>query len=827
MTAHKTITVADDEHHTGQEDVIVADPQQLDHEIRSALEDTSTLTGEKLFRSLVRHLASTLQVRHAFVAEWADDTKTIFRSLAFWSGKRLTENLEFNVVGTPLENLRPNEVRFHGQWVQNLYTGDKRLADLRAESYMGMHIADSSGNIIGHLAALHDKPLPFRAEDEWILRVFAARAGVEIERRQTEGRLRERDDRYALATAAAKVGVWDLDLQLGDFYLDPNVKALLGYTDEEIPNDLERWAAHIHPDDRDPVMKDVATSIDKGASEYVCEHRMMHKDGSVRWIMARGSLIRDATGQVIRMLGTDTDITERKRVEEALQASEAKYRALVEQIPVVTYIAELGQRNAALYVSPQIQVMTGFSPDEWCVTPSRWRRQIHPEDRNEVLATLDRRLAKEEPFVSEYRLITKDDREIWIRDHGQVIRDESQRPLCFQGVMVDITSERRMRAALLESQKFESLGVLAGGIAHDFNNLLMPILGHASLALKDLPFESPLCDRLEQIEKAALRASNLTQQLLAYAGKGSFVVTQLGLNAVVEEMVQLLSTAISKKAILNRHLADTLPGIETDETQLRQVIMNLITNASDALGEASGTITLRTGVVDPEQSSNIDSLPEGLAGGLYVYLEVSDTGMGMDQDTQTKMFDPFFTTKSTGRGLGLAAVQGIIRGHGGALEVHSLPGRGTTIRVYFRATERRREDAGRPTKDHRDGWRGRGSVLVVDDEESVRTVAKSMLESSGFSVLTANDGLSGIEMFRAHRDEIVAVLLDMTMPRMGGAEALPELLRTKPGVPVLITSGYSEQEATRRFTDKGVAGFIQKPYRLDDLVEKLREIMAT
>jgi PAS domain S-box-containing protein len=514
-------------------------------------------------------------------------------------------------------------------------------------------------------------------------------------------------------------------------------------------------------------------------------------------------------------------------MEVALQASEAKYRALVEQIPVVTYTAELGQRNTALYVSPQIEAMSGFSPDEWCVTPSRWRRQLHPEDRTEVLANLARCLAHEDLFVAEYRLITKDNREIWIRDQGQVIRDGSHRPLFFQGVMIDITAEKRMRTAFLESQKFESLGVLAGGIAHDFNNLLMPILGHAGLALKELPTESPVCDRLQQIETAAMRASDLTQQMLAFAGKGRFVVTQLDLNTVVEEMGHLLSTAISKKAVLNRHLADGLPPIETDETQLRQVIMNLITNASDALGEDSGTITLRTGAVDAGQSSGTDRLPDGLTEGVHVYLEVSDTGIGMDQDTQTKMFDPFFTTKSVGRGLGLAAVQGIVRGHGGAIEVHSSPGTGTTIKAYFRAAERRAENAAGSTDDHRDGWRGSGTVLVVDDEDSVRTVARSMLESSGYAVLTARDGVEGIETFRAHSDEIVAVLLDMTMPRKGGAEVLPELLRTKPGVPVLLMSGYSEQEATSRFAGEGLAGFIQKPYRLDDLIKRLREILAT
>jgi PAS domain S-box-containing protein len=772
-------------------------------------------------------MATALQVKQAVVAEWTDDAETTARSLAFWSGNGFGDTLELNLSGTPLENARPNEILRNGRWLREMHPGDERLPRLSAESYIGMHILDSSANVIGHLAALHDKPLPSRVEDEWILRVFAARAGVEMERQRTEERLRERDERYALATAAAKVGVWDLDLESGTFFLDANVKKLLGFTDEEIPNDLESWAEHIHPDDRDPVMRQVSASIEQGASEYVCEHRMTHKDGSVRWIMARGTLMRDSTGKVIRMLGTDTDITERKHAEQALQTSEAKYRALVEQIPVVTYVTDPGQRDVLVYVSPQVEPLTGFSPAEWCVTPSLWRRQLHPEERDRVLAALTRCLAEEKPFVSEYRLIAKDGREIWIRDQGQLVRDDSSRPLCYQGVMIDITSQKRLQAEFLESQKFESLGVLAGGIAHDFNNLLMPVLGHASLAMKEVPSASRLHDRLLQIEKGALSAADLTRQLLAYAGKGKFFVTHLDLNTVVEEMAHLLSTVVSKKAVLRRHLTDNLPSVETDATQLRQVIVNLITNASDALGDENGSITLRTGIADPEELNTMEEASKNTADGVHVYLEVSDTGKGMDQDTQAKMFDPFFTTKSFGRGLGLAAVQGIVRGHGGAIEVRSSPGLGTTIKVCFPATDRRAKDAAGRPDDHRDDWHGSGTVLVVDDDESVRTVAKSMLERVGFSVLTACDGVQGIEVFGEHGDEIAAVLLDMTMPRMGGLDVLPELLRAKPGVPVLLMSGYSEQEATRRLAGKGLAGFMQKPYRPGDLIEKLRKALAT
>jgi CheY-like chemotaxis protein len=321
--------------------------------------------------------------------------------------------------------------------------------------------------------------------------------------------------------------------------------------------------------------------------------------------------------------------------------------------------------------------------------------------------------------------------------------------------------------------------------------------------------------------------------MLAYSGKGKFVVEAIDLNEFVEEMAHLLEVSISKKAVLKYEMAADLPAFNGDTAQVRQIIMNLITNASEALGEEGGVITLSTGAAHCQRAyldtvdmiSNI-GLDEPLPEGLYVHLEVSDTGCGMDADTIGRIFDPFFTTKFTGRGLGMSAVLGIVRGHGGAIQIDSEAGRGSTFRVLFPAFDRPSELVTTEPAGEEE-WRGSGTVLLVDDEQAVLRVAKRMLERMGFQVLCVNDGREALAAFRAHAAEIVCVLLDLTMPQLDGEQVFREIRRMQPDASVILTSGYDESDITQRFAGEGLAGFIQKPYRSDSLRAKLREILGS
>jgi PAS domain S-box-containing protein len=366
-------------------------------------------------------------------------------------------------------------------------------------------------------------------------------------------------------------------------------------------------------------------------------------------------------------------------------------------------------------------------------------------------------------------------------------------------------------------QKLESIGVLAGGIAHDFNNLLHVVLGNADLARLHIPDDSEAREHLDEVVRATQRAAELTQQLLAYSGRGEVENLHLDLSSEVREMATLLRTAISKQATLVWDLTDHLPAVCGDPAQIRQVVMNLITNASDALGEAPGTITLRTGTDDEGAENGIPS----------VFLEVADTGCGMDSSTLQRIFDPFFSTKFTGRGLGLAAVMGIVESHHGRVRIKTAPGEGSTFRVTFPGVDESADKA--PRRNSRVGWRGQGTVLVVEDEEGVREVVTRMLQRLGFQVLEAADGIEALEVIEQHDGILTAVLLDLSMPRMAGQETLFHLRERTPDLPIVLMSGYTEQEVAAKILSSasGAVGFLQKPFLPDDLSRMLRHVSET
>jgi len=387
----------------------------------------------------------------------------------------------------------------------------------------------------------------------------------------------------------------------------------------------------------------------------------------------------------------------------------------------------------------------------------------------------------------------------------------------------DITSTKRFQEQLRDTQRLESLGVLAGGVAHDFNNLLTGILGNASLAYESLSPANPNRPLMANIIKAAERAADLTRQLLAYAGKGRFVTALINLGELVKEISSLIQTSVPRNVQLRFEQEPGLPSVEADVGQLQQVVMNLVINGAEAIGEQPGTVLVATHVQDVDEHyvltvwGNNELIP-----GKYVALEVHDNGCGMDPATISKIFDPFFTTKFTGRGLGLAAVMGIVRGHRGALKVYSSPGKGTTIKVLLPVAPAAVQQETAERADASAITRGSEIILVVDDEEIVRLTAKNALERYGYAVLQASDGREAVELFRSQPDRIALVLLDLTMPVMSGEETLRQLQSLKPSVRVLLSSGYNEVEAVRHFTGKGLAGFIQKPYAALSLVKRIR-----
>jgi signal transduction histidine kinase/ActR/RegA family two-component response regulator len=398
--------------------------------------------------------------------------------------------------------------------------------------------------------------------------------------------------------------------------------------------------------------------------------------------------------------------------------------------------------------------------------------------------------------------------------------------------------ERQLRAALSRSdderqaleiqlqhgQKLESLGVLAGGIAHDFNNLLVAILGNAGMAMMEMPPGSPLLPRLEEIQHAAQRAAELVNQMLAYSGKGRFVLRACNLTEIAGEVAGLLRTAIGGVDVELRAVAE-LPAVDADPSQMRQVVMNLMTNAADAIPGGAGRIVLTTGTMDAdaaylaEAEVGRDAVP-----GRFVFVEVKDSGCGMDRATRSRIFDPFFTTKFAGRGLGLAAVLGIVRRHRGAIAIDTEPGQGTTFRVLFPASHAAAAPPAAPTTSQQSGG---SRVLIVDDEPSVLRVASEMLKRAGFTVESAGGGEDAVALAGQPNAAFDVVLLDMTMPKMNGAETFKRLQVLQPGLPVVLMSGFSSEEAVSRFGLEGLSGFVQKPFTPVGLIKTITEALRT
>ena len=442
-----------------------------------------------------------------------------------------------------------------------------------------------------------------------------------------------------------------------------------------------------------------------------------------------------------------------------------------------------------------------------------------PDEEREILERI-KRGERVEHF--ETARLRKDGRRIDVSLTISPIRDREGHITGASHIARDITEGKRFKEQLLQTAKLESLGVLAGGVAHDFNNLLVGILGNASLALETLSSNNPSRTMIRDILDASERASLLTRQLLAYAGKGRFIVEPISLSGLVREISNLVQTSIPRTAQLRLELQENLPMIEGDAGQLHQLVMNLVINGAEAIGpDQNGILLVTTGVQDVDDAYLKTAFsPVEIQPGKYVTLEVHDTGCGMDEGTIQRIFDPFFTTKFTGRGLGLAAVQGIVRGHRGALKVYSTPGRGTTFKVLLPCSDQSQVESG-PT-DSQQLLGGTATILVIDDEPLVRRTTKSMLEHYGYTVVVAESGKEGVDLFNVLTDRVSLVLLDMTMPIMNGEETLRHLKTSQPDVKVILSSGYNEVEAIQRFTGKGLAGFIQKPYSAAALADKVK-----
>jgi len=546
------------------------------------------------------------------------------------------------------------------------------------------------------------------------------------------------------------------------------------------------------------------------------------RDGSVVFVRESARAVRTADGSVLCYDGIVEDFTQRKKAEDAVRESEERFRSIADTCPVIIWNGSPDRQIT--FLNQQAVAFTGRDIDE--LLGNGWVEHVHPDD----LARLDCELASavsgQHNLQTELRLRRHDGEYRWMLDTA-IPRFVGGVYVGHAGIVVDISDLKRNQEQVLATQKLESLGVLASGIAHDFNNMLGGILAESEFMLCDLPAGSPAGLGINRIKAVAVRAAEIVGQLLAYAGHEGTTFEPVDISQLVGEMLELLKVSISKGAVLKTDLAEGLPAVRGNASEMRRIVMNLITNASESLAEDGGTITVTTARErrnpGPVATGETDPADYG-----YVRLDVCDTGCGMTEEIQARMFDPFFTTKFAGRGLGLAAVQGIVRSHGGEIKVASAPGQGTRIEVLFPCVGERAVSGREPVALNFGDEEGTacGTLLLVEDEETLRIPTAKMLRMKGFSILEAGDGITAVALFRANQAAISVVLLDLTLPGMGGKDVLLEVRRIRPDVKVILTTAYSEEIAVDAVGGHDWA-FIRKPYRIADIARLLREVVST
>jgi PAS domain S-box-containing protein len=540
---------------------------------------------------------------------------------------------------------------------------------------------------------------------------------------------------------------------------------------------------------------------------------------------------------------------ELRRAQLELEAEKERYLDLYDLAPLG--YATISEKGMILQANLTLTTLLGVSRSALLNQP--FSRFIKKEDqdsfyhmRKQLLAQASPSSRQEQgPRHCETRMHKRDGTEFWALLQATLFEQPSSEAMAGTGetsaergsglrvVITDITERKRseeerlqLEHKLQDAQKLESLGLLAGGIAHDFNNLLTGILGNTCLVATELPSDSSIHNYLGSIRLGVKRAADLCKQMLAYSGRGRFVVQNHCLNQLLTESSELLQVSISKQTELVLNLQPKLPAIHADDTQIRQVIMNLVINASEAIGTNKGVITLSTGLIQADRTYlNGTLFAQNLAEGPYVYLEVTDSGCGMDKLTQEKIFDPFFTTKFSGRGLGLAAVLGIVRSHKGALKIHSEPGQGSLFRVLFPcAVGLSSVETPPPPKPI--AWSGQGCVLVVDDDEMIRLTTGQALRKAGFEVMLASNGAQAVEIFRSFPKRFTLVLMDLTMPQMNGRQAFAEMKQVQQEIRVVLMSGYNDESTVLELSREGFASFLSKPFDLAALQTTVSKVLA-
>jgi len=671
--------------------------KRADDSLRVIIEGTSSVTGDEFLYSLVRHVANALQVRSAFVAECTDKTKTKVKTLAFWKGDGFGENFEYELSGTPCEDVIGGNICCHSENLQALFPGHKILTELNAEGYLGIPLKDSGGAPIGHLAVLNDNPIENDTHEISILKIFAARAGAELERKRAEGALQKSEKRFKelFESSPNAIFVYGSDGNLLD--VNPEACRLQRMTYEEL------------------ISKNVAELVPHSLREKTIKHF--------------DNLFKDGYG----------------------------------------YSEGLSRTKEGIDIPIEIRV-----------------KRFHFADQPALLFHVH-----------------------------------------------DISRRKRLEEQLLQAQKMEAIGTLAGGIAHDFNNILTVILGNVEFGLQSAPVESSVNQELQNIEKAALQARDLTGHLLTFSRNHEHKPKVVNLNEIITEQMKLLMRCIGEDIQITTRLDAQLNTILGDPTQIQQILMNLAVNARDAMPKG-GKLTISTRnfsaddnfLIEQAQVYGQNEIRDD--SGNYVEIIIEDTGLGIERKNQAHIFEPFFTTKEVGKGtgLGLAVVYGIVKQHQGSIQIESKVKKGTSFKIYFPAMSKL-EVAKTNKISPKSIEGGHETILVVEDEEAVRKLCQRILEPLGYKIITAQNGKEALSLFKNGYKNIDLVIMDVVMPEMSGPDAFKEISIIQPDLPTIFVTGYDIHDEMLKIKDLTTESpsMLQKPYTQETLCVKIREIL--
>lgn len=641
-------------------------------------------------------------------------------------------------------------------------------------------------------------------------------------KRKADLALVESERRLSRVIEATSDAIWEYNLYDGTFYYSRRLNEILGVIEIFENRTLDYWQSHCHKDDFAQIRETIlAVLTHHNKKKYEVEFRMRHADGRWQWVLGRGNVIEFGhEGRPEILSGTIVDIQERKEQEERLRESEARYRGIIENMQDGYY--RTNNEGMLVFVSPAMVNMLGYDSLDEILGLSAELFWMCPELRKSMLVQI-----KQQGKVIDYeiQLLSKNGKVIHCATSSTFYRDHSGEILGVEGIVRDIGERKHMQEQLLQAQKLESIGRLAGGVAHDFNNMLSVILGHSELMLSRLSPDDQLYAGLRNIQQAAEQSANLTRQLLAFARKQTINLQVLDLNKTVEGMLNMLRRLIGENITLSWSPCPALASIKMDPSQIDQILINLCVNARDAI-PGTGKIIIETNAASLDEA--YCSKHTGFLPGDYIQLVVSDTGYGMDDKTLLLLFEPFYTTKETGKGtgLGMAMIYGIVKQNNGFINVDSEPGRGTTFRLYFPCcTDKADRQGGKVWQDAPS--QGNETILLVEDGATILDITRTILETLGYTVLAATTPEEAINLSKKHGGEIDILLTDVIMPEMNGRDLSRHILGYYPNIKCMFMSGYTDDIiAHHGVLDEGVH-FIQKPFSMTDLAEKLREVLKS